>query len=102
MEAMFRAYDTVRPPRGKWLVKSSREACEIYEWNHPDTMRDWDKCLKDLEERSHKIWDYDIEEMISCLEAEFADQIQSRLQPRRDPGLPRAVAPLRVKDAIAT
>ncbi|EXF84394.1 salicylate 1-monooxygenase SalA [Colletotrichum fioriniae PJ7] len=101
LEAMFRAYDIVRPPRGKWLVKSSREACEIYEWNHPDTMRDWNKCLKDLEERSHKIWDYDIEGMISDLKDEFADQVQSHLQPQHDVGLPRAVAPLRAEDAIA-
>ncbi|KXH38713.1 salicylate 1-monooxygenase SalA [Colletotrichum nymphaeae SA-01] len=100
LEAMFRAYDNVRPPRGKWLVKSSREACEIYEWNHPDTMSDWDKCLKDLEERSHKIWDYNIEGMIGRLETEFVDQVQSRLQPRQDAGLPRAIAPLRGKDAI--
>lgn len=101
LEAMFRAYDIVRPPRGKWLVKSSREACEIYEWNHPDTMRDWNKCLKDLEERSHKIWDYDIEGMISDLKGEFADQVQSHLRPQRDVGLPRAVAPLRTEDFIA-
>ncbi|KAK1676883.1 hypothetical protein BDP55DRAFT_608542 [Colletotrichum godetiae] len=100
LEAMFRAYDIVRPPRGKWLVRSSRDACEIYEWNHPDTVCDWDKCLKDLTERSHKIWDYDIVGMISQLESEFANQVQSRLQPQRDADLSKAIAPLSVGDVV--
>ncbi|OHE94196.1 salicylate 1-monooxygenase SalA [Colletotrichum orchidophilum] len=92
LEAMFRAYDTSRSPRGKWLVQSSREACEIYEWNHPDTLRDWKKCLELLHERSHKIWDYDIEGMIHQLEADFADRVHAYSLRQDGTGVPKAVA----------
>ncbi|KAK3367572.1 monooxygenase [Podospora didyma] len=68
VEAAFELYNRVRPARGQWLVQSSREACEIYEWNYPGTMRDWDKCLAEIQRRSYKLWYFDIEGMLKELE----------------------------------
>ncbi|PSR81491.1 hypothetical protein BD289DRAFT_372568 [Coniella lustricola] len=75
LEAAFNAYDKVRPPRSQWLVKSSREACEIYEWAYPDTKDDWAKCMVEIERRSHKLWYFDIEGMLSELEMEYRKQL---------------------------
>ncbi|KAK9424069.1 putative FAD-binding domain-containing protein [Seiridium unicorne] len=68
VEAAFQVFDQVRPPRSQWLVKSSREACDIYEWNYPETKRDWDKCLEEITTRSHKLWYFDIDGMLKELQ----------------------------------
>lgn len=64
LRAAFSAYDEVRRERSQWLVKSSREVSEIYEMTHPDTGRDMEKCLREIERRSHKIWYFDYELML--------------------------------------
>ncbi|KAI7779908.1 hypothetical protein LA080_000231 [Diaporthe eres] len=64
VRAAFSAYDEVRRERSQWLVKSSREVSEIYEMTYPDTGRDMEKCLKEIERRSHKIWYFDYELML--------------------------------------
>ncbi|KAK6069909.1 salicylate 1-monooxygenase SalA [Seiridium cupressi] len=68
VEAAFQVFDQVRSPRSQWLVKSSREACDIYEWNYPETKRDWDKCLDEITTRSHKLWYFDIDGMLKELQ----------------------------------
>ena len=64
MTAAFQAYDAVRRERTQWLVRSSRQACDIYHWANPDCGSDPEKCLKELEWRAHKIWYYDIDDMM--------------------------------------
>lgn len=68
LERAFAAYDQVRRARSQWLVRSSREACEIYELKWPGTMDDMDKVFAEITERSHKIWHFDIKGMLRQLE----------------------------------
>nr|QNC49728.1 Hfaza2D [Hypoxylon fragiforme] len=67
IDASLQIYNDVRPPRSQWLVQSSREVCDIYEWVYPGTQRDWDKCLGEITARSHKLWYFDIEGMLEQL-----------------------------------
>lgn len=75
LRAAFSAYDEVRRERSQWLVKSSREVSEIYEMTYLDTGRDMEKCLKEIECRSHKIWYFDYELMLK----ETRDGVKARL-----------------------
>lgn len=68
IEAAWDIYNKVRPSRSQWLVKSSREACDIYEWKYPETKTDWDKCLAEITERSHKLWYFDFKGMLEELQ----------------------------------
>ncbi|KAI8632687.1 hypothetical protein F5Y19DRAFT_491333 [Xylariaceae sp. FL1651] len=61
----LKVYDEVRRERSQWLVKSSREVCEIYEGKYPATGTDMDKCFAEIKERSHKLWYFDIEKMLA-------------------------------------
>lgn len=79
VRAAFQVYDEVRPPRSQWLVKSSREACDIYEWNYPETKEDWDKCLEEITARSHKLWYFDIEGMLKQIREGYAKRAASVL-----------------------
>ncbi|KAK7992243.1 FAD/NAD(P)-binding domain-containing protein [Apiospora saccharicola] len=63
----FSVYSTVRQPRSQWLVRSSREVCDIYEWKYPGTGTDMSKCLEEITYRSHKLWYFDIEGMLADL-----------------------------------
>lgn len=67
VEAALQIYDQVRPPRSEWLVTSSREVCDIYEWVHPETGEDWEKCLAQIRMRSNRLWYFDIEGMLKEL-----------------------------------
>ncbi|KAI1160770.1 hypothetical protein F5B18DRAFT_491625 [Nemania serpens] len=67
IENSLKVYDKVRLPRSQWLVQSSREACEIYEWNYPGTKTEWDKCLDEITRRSHKLWYFDFKGMLEEL-----------------------------------
>jgi salicylate hydroxylase len=68
IEAAWSVYNKVRPPRSQWLVKSSREACDIYEWKYPETKTDWNKCLAEITARSHKLWYFDFKGMLDELQ----------------------------------
>lgn len=61
--AAFGAYK-VRRERSQWLIQSSREMSEMYEMTYPDTGQDMEKCLKEIERRSHNIWYFDYELML--------------------------------------
>jgi salicylate hydroxylase len=82
VEQAFRVYDAVRKPRSQWLVQSSREVCDIYEWNYPATMADWDKCMAEIEKRSHKLWYFDIEGMLKELREGFEGLAGGEITPK--------------------
>ncbi|XXG98257.1 hypothetical protein Hte_004580 [Hypoxylon texense] len=77
VEGALRVYDAVRPPRSRWLVQSSREVCDVYEWVHPATGEDWDKCLAEITARSHRLWYFDIDGMLK----ELRDGYEGRFPP---------------------
>ena len=64
LTAAFKAYDAARRERCQWLVESSREVCDTYEWAHPNCGSEPEKCLKEIEWRAHKIWYFDIDSML--------------------------------------
>lgn len=64
LKLAFLTFNTIRRQRTQWLVQSSRDVCEIYEWNHPKTGSDTEKCFEEIKRRSHKIWYFDYAEMI--------------------------------------
>ncbi|PLB51633.1 FAD/NAD(P)-binding domain-containing protein [Aspergillus steynii IBT 23096] len=67
----FQTFSKVRHERSMWLVQSSREACEIYEWNHPEFGSDMGAAHEDIRRRTHKIWYFDIEGMMGELEGGY-------------------------------
>lgn len=76
LKAALQAFSNVRYDRSQWLVKSSREVCETYEWINPGCGRDMAKGFEDVKERSHKIWHFDIDGMVSELAREWHIQAQ--------------------------
>lgn len=63
--ASFAAYEKVRHERTRWLIESSRYMGELFEWQTPECGSDTIKCHKEVEWRSHKIWDYDVDNMLT-------------------------------------
>lgn len=74
--AALQAFSNVRYERSQWLVRSSREVCETYEWINPECGKDMAKGFEDVEKRSHKIWYFDIEGMVGELTSEYRIQAQ--------------------------
>jgi salicylate hydroxylase len=68
LTAALKAYSDVRYERSQWLVRSSREVCGTYEWLNPEIGDDLEKGFEDVKERSHRIWDFDIDGMLTELE----------------------------------
>jgi salicylate hydroxylase len=77
LSAAFQAYDTARRDRSQWLVQSSREVCDTYEWAKPNCGSDPDKCLKDIEWRAHKIWYFDIDGMVKEARSTYQRLVQA-------------------------
>lgn len=64
VQAALNAYESVRLERTRWLVETSRFIGDMYEWQVPSCGIDPTKCREEVEERSHRIWDYDIGGMV--------------------------------------
>lgn len=67
----FIIYNDVRRERCEWLVNSSRNVCDIYEWIYPETRTDWDKCEAEITRRSHRLWCFDVEGILEELDERF-------------------------------
>lgn len=64
IRAAFQAFNEVRYERTQWLVRSSRETGDIYEWMYPESADDSVKCKTELDERFMVIWDFDVDRMV--------------------------------------
>jgi salicylate hydroxylase len=60
IENAFQAYDAIRRPRSQKVVKTSREAVDIYEFKNPKLGFDFEKVRKELESRMRWIWEEDM------------------------------------------
>lgn len=60
IEKAFHAYDAVRRPRSQKVVKTSRDAAAIYEFEDEELGTDLEKIRRRLEERYDWIWDEDL------------------------------------------
>ena len=67
ISAALSAYESVRYERTQWLIESSRFMGELFEWQAPACERDPIRCHAEVESRSHKIWDYDVGDMMEQL-----------------------------------
>jgi salicylate hydroxylase len=89
----FDVFNAVRKERSQWLVNSSRGICEVYEWADPLTGDDPERCLKEIEWRSHKIWYFDYEGMLVEASESYEKRIQAVSEPMsRDIGPVEGVA----------
>ncbi|KAJ5967193.1 hypothetical protein N7501_003441 [Penicillium viridicatum] len=65
LKIALHTYSSVRIKRSQWLVKSSREMGDVYEWRYPASGDDGDKCKAEFERRSQVIWDFDVDGMVT-------------------------------------
>ncbi|KAF2172605.1 hypothetical protein M409DRAFT_62376 [Zasmidium cellare ATCC 36951] len=73
--AALQAYDSVRRERAQWLVETSRFVGEMYQWQDKRVGSDLGKCAEEIEWRSRKIWDYDVEQMVLQSERAFTREL---------------------------
>ncbi|XXG96004.1 hypothetical protein Hte_002281 [Hypoxylon texense] len=64
VEQALQAYSSVRMERSQWLVRSSREMGEMYQWRYGPTGRDTKRCQAKLAKASRKLWDFSVEDMV--------------------------------------
>ncbi|CAJ2500714.1 Uu.00g035670.m01.CDS01 [Anthostomella pinea] len=62
--AALRAFKDARYARTQWLVRSSGETGEVYEWMYPASRSDPARLRAELAERQKKIWDFDVDRMV--------------------------------------
>ncbi|CAG8255715.1 unnamed protein product [Penicillium olsonii] len=75
ISAAFAAYECTRYDRTQWIIESSRFMGELFEWQAAGFERDPDKCHSEVEWRSHKIWDYDVENLIKEIRESFVAKV---------------------------
>ena len=75
--ASLSAYSTARYDRSQWLVRSSREVCDIYELAYEATAKDPERCKTEIEERAHKIWNFDMEQMLRDAKKDFNRRVMA-------------------------
>jgi salicylate hydroxylase len=72
----LQAYNSARLGRTQWVVDSSRETGDIYEWAYPASGKDAGKCKAEIEKRTRTIWDFDVDKMV----AEARTELERRLR----------------------
>ncbi|KAJ5730544.1 uncharacterized protein N7483_005052 [Penicillium malachiteum] len=75
LRTALQTYSSVRIERSQWLVKSSREMGDIYEWRYPASGDDGDKCKAEFERRSQVIWDFDVDGMVTDAKKVYDSQV---------------------------
>lgn len=60
----LRVYSEVRYERSQWLVESSRRVGELFTWGDARCGGDKDKIWREIESRSHQLWDHDTDAMV--------------------------------------
>jgi salicylate hydroxylase len=68
----LQAYSQARMERGQWVVRSSREMGQIYQWRYGPTGRDAERSKLKLERASRTVWDYDVEKIVTEIKAAAA------------------------------
>ncbi|CAG7963386.1 unnamed protein product [Penicillium salamii] len=79
ISAAFSAYESVRYERTQWLIESSRFMGEVFEWQTALCEADPANCQSEVEWRSHKIWDYDVDQMVEAVSAIFGSKVSEAL-----------------------
>ncbi|KAJ6119136.1 hypothetical protein N7523_003416 [Penicillium sp. IBT 18751x] len=74
--AALQAYNGVRIERTQWLVQSSREMGDMYEWRYPATGKDGAKIKAEFSQRARKIWDFDVNAMLVEAKKQFEERVE--------------------------
>jgi len=77
LRAALVTYNDVRYERTQWLVDSSRVVGDLYEWRDPHCGSDPEKFGREIEWRSHEIWDYDVDEMVRNTLGQFSRRLDA-------------------------
>lgn len=77
IHAALETYDAVRFERAQWLVQSSRFVGTMYQWQDETVGNDPKRCAEEIEWRSRKIWDYDIEGMMTQANRAFEGRVEA-------------------------
>ncbi|CAI7652991.1 unnamed protein product [Penicillium glandicola] len=76
LKIALQTYSSVRIERSQWLVKSSREMGDIYEWRYPESGDDGEKCKAEFESRSKIIWDFDVNGMVTDAKKNYDHRVE--------------------------
>ena len=71
--AALSAYNDLRYERTQWLVKETREACALFQWENPEVGSDAERFGKEITWRFHKIWHYDLDGMVREIREKIQD-----------------------------
>lgn len=69
--AALQAFSAVRLERSQWLVQSSREMGVIFQWRDPSAGNDGERFREEAEQRTSKLWDFDVDGMVEQIQLEF-------------------------------
>jgi 2-polyprenyl-6-methoxyphenol hydroxylase-like FAD-dependent oxidoreductase len=72
----LQTYNNVRYDRSQWIMDTSRVVGDIYEFQDPECLSNLEKIAHEIHERSHKIWDYDID----CMVDDSLDQFRRAMK----------------------
>ncbi|KFA55644.1 Sat7 [Stachybotrys chartarum IBT 40293] len=75
--AALQAFNDVRYDRTQWLIRSSKETGDIYEWKHFGVGGDPVKIRAELEGRQKTIWDYDVDAMAEEVKTRYEARVTS-------------------------
>lgn len=77
MRTALQTYNDIRYERTQWLVDSSRVVGELFEWQDEHCGRDPDRFGREIDWRSHQIWDFNVDEMVRNTEEQFSQRLQA-------------------------
>jgi salicylate hydroxylase len=75
LAAAFLAYNDTRYERTQWLVRSSRQGGQIYEWEYVGSRDDPEEMKRELNERFRVIWDFDVQKMVEEVQTRFCSAL---------------------------
>lgn len=76
LEAAYTIFTEMRYERTQWLVRETREAVDLFEWEKPEVATDPEAFGKEISWRFHEIWDYDVGKMVEDGRAKLAAAMQ--------------------------
>ncbi|EMR67660.1 putative fad binding domain protein [Eutypa lata UCREL1] len=79
--AALSAFNDVRYERTQWLVRSSRETGDIYEWMYPGSGSDPVKLQAEIAARQKKIWDFDVTGMVEETRRRYHARLEGHNSP---------------------
>ena len=77
LRAALNTYNDVRLERSQWLVDTSRFVGDMYQWRDTRIGSNREQAAKEIDWRSKRIWEYDIDGMIRETDEKFEAALQS-------------------------